>query len=74
MLKVLGADGYGVFAMPDVIENDICKQYDVIPVGSAPEYRERFYAISTERRVRHASVLAICNSARTGLDLPPPSG
>lgn len=67
MLKVLGADGYGVFAMPDLIEDEICSQYDVIPVGRSADYRERFYAISTERRIRHPSVVAVCSSARTEL-------
>jgi len=62
MVKVLGADGHGVFAMPDIIEGDVCQQYGVVPVGRTSEHRERFYAISTERRVTHPSVLAICEA------------
>jgi LysR family transcriptional activator of nhaA len=29
--------------------------------------RERFYAISPERRLKHPSVVAICEAARTDL-------
>jgi LysR family transcriptional activator of nhaA len=33
-------------------------------VGRAPEVRQRFYAISIERRIRNPAVLAICEVAR----------
>lgn len=64
MLKVMGAAGRGVFAIPDIIEEDVCRQYAVQPIGRDSAYRERFYAISSERRIRHPSVLAICDAAR----------
>lgn len=64
MLKVLGADGLGVFAMPDVIEEHVCEQYGVVALGHTEGVRERFYAISTERRIRHPAVLAICEAVR----------
>ena len=64
MLKVLGADGLGVFAVPDVIEEHVCEHYGVLPLGHTTGVRERFYAISTERRIRHPAVLAICNAVR----------
>jgi LysR family transcriptional regulator, transcriptional activator of nhaA len=33
-------------------------------VGRAKELRQRFYAISVERKIRHPAVVAICEVAR----------
>lgn len=67
LLKVFGQSGVGAFAAPSVIEKQICKQYGVQVIGRADEVTERFYAISAERKVKHAGVLAISNMARTEL-------
>lgn len=67
LLKVFGQDGMGLFPSPAAIEEEVCRQYDVVRVGRIAEVRERFYAISGERRIRHPAVSAICDSARTEL-------
>ena len=67
LLKVFGARGHGVFAGPSAIEKEIVRQYGVRPVGRVGEVRERFYAISIERRLRHPAVVAISQSAREDL-------
>jgi LysR family transcriptional regulator, transcriptional activator of nhaA len=36
-------------------------------VGRVSSIRERYYAISAERRLKHPGVLAITNAARTEL-------
>jgi LysR family transcriptional activator of nhaA len=36
-------------------------------VGRIPGIRERFYAISVERRLKHPAVVAITEAARTEL-------
>jgi LysR family transcriptional activator of nhaA len=64
LLKAFGQDGAGLFPVPTAIEEDVCRQYDVEVVGRLPEVRERFYAISVERRLRNPAVLAICTTAR----------
>ncbi|MEZ4293921.1 MAG: LysR family transcriptional regulator [Polyangiaceae bacterium] len=64
LLKVFGSAGAGVFAVPDVIEKEVCAQYSVRVVARLPEIRERYYAISAERRIRHPAVAAISASAR----------
>jgi LysR family transcriptional activator of nhaA len=33
-------------------------------LGRAPEVKERFYAVSVERRLKHAAVVAISDVAR----------
>ncbi len=64
LMKVFGATGIGVFPAPTVIEEEVLQQYGVQLVGRAEEVRERFYAISVERRLRHPAVVAISESAR----------
>ena len=64
LLKVFGQDGIGIFPSPSVVEAAIAKQYNVEVVGRADEVRERFYAISGERRIKNPAVAAICEAAR----------
>lgn len=64
LLQAFGARGLGFFAAPAMIEKEICAQLDLVVVGRAEEIRERFYAISVERRLRHPAVVAIAESAR----------
>ena len=64
LMKVFGQDGVGLFPAPTVIENEVCRQYKVRVVGRIDAVRERYYAISVERRLKHPAVLAICEAAR----------
>jgi LysR family transcriptional regulator, transcriptional activator of nhaA len=64
LLKVFGADGIGAFAGPTVVEREVMAQYDVELLGRTDEVKERFYAISVERRLRHPAVVAISDAAR----------
>lgn len=59
-----GQAGAGIFAGPTVIEREIKKQYGVAVIGRAKQLRERYYAISAERRLVHPGVLAISQAAR----------
>ncbi|MFO0592482.1 MAG: transcriptional activator NhaR [Polyangiaceae bacterium] len=65
LLKVFGQSGSGVFAVSDVIADEVCQQHDVRIVMRVPEIREKFYAISIERRLKHPAVVAISELART---------
>jgi LysR family transcriptional activator of nhaA len=67
LLKVFGQAGAGVFPGPAVLATEIRRQYRVSEVGSIREIRERFYAISVERRLKHPAVVAISEAARTDL-------
>ncbi|MEZ4647767.1 MAG: transcriptional activator NhaR [Candidatus Eisenbacteria bacterium] len=64
LLKVFGQKGQGVFLAATAIEATVKQQYGVHVVGRTEEVRERFYAISVERRVKHPAVVAIAESAR----------
>lgn len=65
LLKVFGQDGVGIFASPSVVEQQVVAQYGVEVVGRTDEVRERFYAISGERKLKNPAVVAICESARS---------
>lgn len=65
LLKAFGSDGLGLFPAPTAVEDDVRTKYGVELVGRIEEVRERFYAISVERRIKNPAVLAICEVART---------
>lgn len=67
LLKVFGQAGLGLFPAPTAIEQEVRQQYRVISLGRIQEVRERFYAISVERRLRHPAVVAISDTAKTRL-------
>ena len=67
ILQVLGQQGMGLFAAPTVVAEEVCRQYNVYTVGCLPSIRQRFYAVSVERRLRHPAVVAISQSAREEL-------
>lgn len=73
LLNSFGQDGAGLFLGPTAIEREVCHQYEVEIVGRLPDVRERFYAISGERRVRNPAVAAICQGARAWMDADPPA-
>ena len=67
LVSVLGERGLGLFAAPDVIEAEIRKRYRVHVVGHTRRIRQRFFALSVEREIKHPGVAAICENAREGL-------
>jgi LysR family transcriptional activator of nhaA len=67
LLMVFGQTGAGVFAMPSAIEKEVQKQYGVRVIGRVDSVRERFYAISIERTLKHPGVVAISEAAREKL-------
>jgi LysR family transcriptional activator of nhaA len=67
LMKVFGQSTGLVFPAPSVITDDVCRLYDVKVVGTTAAVRERYYAISAERRLKHPGVLAVTTAARDGL-------
>ena len=67
LLKAFGEAGYGLFAGPSVIEEEICKMYSMTVIGRTDAITEQFFAISPERRIKHPSVVRIIEAARTQL-------
>jgi LysR family transcriptional activator of nhaA len=67
LLKVFGQLGKGLFAAPSAIDSEVEQQYGVELIGRLAHVRERFYAISVERKLKHPAVIAICESAKKEL-------
>jgi LysR family transcriptional activator of nhaA len=65
LLNTFGERGAAVFAAPTAIEKEVLRSHRVGVVGRTPLVRERYYAISVERRLKHAGVAAITSAART---------
>ena len=65
LLKVFGAAGAGVFPVPTILEEEVAERFRVKLVGRTDAVRERYYAISVERRLKHPAVVAISEAARS---------
>ena len=73
LIKTFGQQGVGVFIAPAAIEEAIVGQLGVMEIGRVPELRGRYYAISTERRIKHPAVAMITAAARNDLFSAAPS-
>jgi len=67
LMNIFGEDGVGIFCGPTVIEADICRRHGVKVISRVKAIRQRFFAISVERRLKHPAVVAICEAARQEL-------
>jgi LysR family transcriptional activator of nhaA len=56
-----------VFPGPTAIEREVQDQYGVQVIGRTTRVRERYYAISAERRLKHPAVVAVSQAARAVL-------
>jgi LysR family transcriptional activator of nhaA len=65
LLNAFGEAGRVVFPAPTAIEREVCRTYRVAAVGRTSAVRQRYYAITAERRVKHPGVVAITSAART---------
>jgi LysR family transcriptional activator of nhaA len=72
LMKVFGQRTGVVFPAPTAIASDVCRLYGVREIGRTSAVRERYYAISAERRLKHPAVLAITSAARDELFGEPP--
>lgn len=64
LIQVFGQAGRGLFAAPWIVEHEVRRQYRVRLVGRVESARCRFFAISTERTLKHPGIKAICDAAR----------
>ncbi len=77
LLLAFGQAGAGYFVAPTAIEDFIAQQYKVRVVGRIDSVREQVYAITTERKLTHPVIAAICRFAQHdmfgGVALPNPT-
>lgn len=64
LMTAFGRAGVGIFPAPSAIEREIQSEYNVRVVGRLPDVKERFYAVSAERKIKNPIVSAITSAAR----------
>lgn len=64
LIKVLGEKKQGFFVVPTAIEKEVCRQYKVCVAGRINQVKERFYALSVERKIKNQALLSILESAK----------
>lgn len=64
LLTVFAQEGDGVFAAPTAIESEVKRQYQVKIIGRSKTIKEKFYAISGDRILKHPAVVAISEAAK----------
>ncbi|MGL4204699.1 MAG: LysR family transcriptional regulator [Aeromonadaceae bacterium] len=63
LMKSFGEAGVGLFPVPEVILDEVCRHYGVELAGRIAEVEVSYYAISLERRLTHPGVLAVSQMA-----------
>ncbi|OQW30567.1 MAG: LysR family transcriptional regulator [Nitrospira sp. SG-bin1] len=63
-LKAFGQEGHGLFPGSTAMEKEICRQYQVQVVRRVDSVKQKFYAITVERRLKHPVVVALFDMAR----------
>jgi LysR family transcriptional activator of nhaA len=63
LLKAFTQKTVALFAAPSVIGDSIGPLYSVAEVGQPEGIRERFFAISLERKVRNPAVIKLVEAA-----------
>ena len=64
LLKTFASAGVGLIFAPIAVAKEIQYQYGIETVGQIDEIRERFYAISAQRKLKHPATLAILKIAQ----------
>ena len=67
LMKAFGEAATGIFTSPTAVEEDVLDKYAVTVIGRSEEVKERFYAISAERKIKHPAISAITEAARHDL-------
>lgn len=64
LMKVLGQAGVGIFPGPAAIAEAISNQFTVEEIGRTDSVRERFYAVTVERRITNPAIAALTKAGR----------
>jgi LysR family transcriptional regulator, transcriptional activator of nhaA len=64
LINHLGQAGVGLFPAGLLLERETSRQFQVARVGLLRGVRERYYVVTTARRIRHPAVAVLCRRAR----------
>lgn len=67
LMKAFGEAGVGIFTTPSAVESDLLDKYGVELIARVDDIKERYYAISAERHIKHPAVSTITETARHDL-------
>ncbi len=62
LMKIFGRNGRGVFPVPTLIEREVCKEMGCKVIGRIAEPIEKYYLITTQRRLQSENLLRISNA------------
>jgi len=63
LLREFARHGRGVAPVPEVLVEQFRKESELVTLGTAGKVRAQFFAISTERKLKHPAVIAILEKA-----------
>lgn len=63
LMKAFGQAGTGLLPVPSPTEVDVRRSFGLFLVGKVESVRQRFYAITIERKLKHPAVVAIAEAA-----------
>ncbi len=72
MMRAFGVNGLGLFPVRAALAAEVEDGHGALPVGAVDGVRERYYAVSSEKRARHTSMVALLANARAHLLTPEP--
>ncbi len=72
LMKAFAARGLGVAATPTLTEAEVCERWNLSVVARTTAVRERFYLVSSERRIRHPLVARLIAAAKAAGAEPAP--
>ncbi len=64
LMRTAGLNGHGIFPVREALKGEVEDARKVEVIGKLDGVEERYYVVSTERRVRHPAVSAIVEEAR----------
>ncbi len=64
LMKVFGERGEGVYPVPSSIAAEVRARHDGVTIGATEEVRERFYAITVDRKLAHPAARHLVERAR----------
>lgn len=67
LMKAFGEAAAGIFTSPTAVEKDVLDKYSVTVIGRVEEIKERYFAITAERKIKHPAISTITESARLDL-------
>ena len=67
LMESFGEAGAGVFPAPEAVESEVRAAYGVERVGTLDGVRERYWALTVDRKLKHPAVVAITETARSEL-------